>query len=309
MQRSEALCSPAMIVNHTRHENIGYSPDTRMTHQRVGLPRTVSPRSSDIMEEDIEKRMLVPVLSPSPSWNQQVEQSPRHPRPLHAEEDGFFLRDDRADVFADAPLTKFPWRLHEMLEDAERCGFSKIVSWLPGNKSFRVHQQSRFEQLIMPKYFRQTKFKSFRRQINMWSFQRIKLGEGRGGYFHESFVRGKPDLCLAMKRTKLKGINRVVGTKNTTSPTIFHNQRSTPNSEHFEVRNKQPQDCHDLFMCYTLCPREDKRFSWLRDHEACLWNDAYKAAELSLKLPSPVYSSDEIQEEVISIFGGNIMQL
>jgi hypothetical protein len=51
-----------------------------------------------------------------------------------------------------------------MLDDAETKDFSHIVSWQPGNKSFRVHDVNAFGGEVMPQYFNQTKFKSFQRQ-------------------------------------------------------------------------------------------------------------------------------------------------
>jgi hypothetical protein len=58
----------------------------------------------------------------------------------------------------------FPWELHEMLEAAENEVFTNAVSWLPDYQSFKVHQTETFVNDIMPKYFRQTKYKSFQRQ-------------------------------------------------------------------------------------------------------------------------------------------------
>jgi hypothetical protein len=100
---------------------------------------------------------------------------------------------------------QFPWKLHAMLHDAEIEGFTSIVSWLPDCNSFKVHDQEAFTSQIMARYFRQTKYKSFQRQLHIWCFQRIARGEGRGGYMHALFVRTKPSLCYSMKRTKNKG--------------------------------------------------------------------------------------------------------
>jgi hypothetical protein len=58
----------------------------------------------------------------------------------------------------------FPWKLHEMLEAADTDAFLNVVSWLPDRQSFKVHQVEAFVQDVMPKFFRQTKYKSFQRQ-------------------------------------------------------------------------------------------------------------------------------------------------
>jgi hypothetical protein len=107
---------------------------------------------------------------------------------------------------AEMKCIQFPWKLHEMLDNAAVEGFSDIVSWLPGStNSFKVHQPGVFAEGVMPRYFKKIQFKSFRRQINMWGFERIKGGAGKGGYRHPNFIRGMPSLCCMMKRVKIKG--------------------------------------------------------------------------------------------------------
>jgi hypothetical protein len=45
---------------------------------------------------------------------------------------------------------QFPWKLHEMLDNADVEGFSDIVSWLPGStNSFKVHQPGVFVEGII----------------------------------------------------------------------------------------------------------------------------------------------------------------
>jgi phage baseplate assembly protein W len=98
---------------------------------------------------------------------------------------------------------QFPWKLHEMLRDAEKD--SSIVSWLPHGKGFRVHKPQEFVQKVMPVYFRQSHYKSFQRQLNLWGFERVGKGEEHGAYYHKFFVRGEPGLCGYMNRQKIKG--------------------------------------------------------------------------------------------------------
>ena len=109
----------------------------------------------------------------------------------------------------------FPLKLHELLDSADVEGFASTVSWLADRKSFRVHDVDDFIDRIMPRYFnQQTRFKSFQRLINIWGFQRVVEGPGKGGYTHSSFVRGKPELCKFMKRTKVKGLRKRRPNKN-----------------------------------------------------------------------------------------------
>ena len=54
----------------------------------------------------------------------------------------------------------FPWKLHEMLDACEKEGVGHIVSWLPDNASFRVHNTGLFMENIIRNFFKQTKYKS-----------------------------------------------------------------------------------------------------------------------------------------------------
>ena len=54
----------------------------------------------------------------------------------------------------------FPWKLHQMLNVCENNGLSHIVSWLPDNRSFRVHQTDVFVKNVIMMFFKQTKYKS-----------------------------------------------------------------------------------------------------------------------------------------------------
>mmetsp|Transcript_28019 Transcript_28019/g.46365 ORF Transcript_28019/g.46365 Transcript_28019/m.46365 type:complete len:438 (-) Transcript_28019:122-1435(-) len=101
-------------------------------------------------------------------------------------------------------IPAFPWKLHDVLEDAEKKGFTHIVSWTMNGRAFKVHDQKTFETDIMTKYFNQTQYKSFQRQLNIYNFIRITSGDAKGSYTHDLLVRGKPDICRFMVRTKIK---------------------------------------------------------------------------------------------------------
>lgn len=96
----------------------------------------------------------------------------------------------------------FPSKLYALLEDAEREGFTNVISWQPGGMSFNVHQQDLFSKAIMQAYFSQTKFKSFQRQLNIYGWKKVQLGPNKGGYEHKHFVRGQPELCDLIYRRK-----------------------------------------------------------------------------------------------------------
>jgi hypothetical protein len=100
----------------------------------------------------------------------------------------------------------FPDILFQMLQDSEDEGFSGVVCWLSGGTSFKVFEPKRFVLEVMPKYFRQTKYKSFVRQLNIYGFTRIQTGNKKGGYEHPFFNRRLPDLCNRIKATPRKKV-------------------------------------------------------------------------------------------------------
>lgn len=98
----------------------------------------------------------------------------------------------------------FPWKLHIMLERAETENYQDVVSWVPvkNGSAFRVHKPDEFINRVMPLYFDQTKFESFRRQLNMYGFSRVIRGEDRGIISHSNFIQGDRNMCKSIKRLK-----------------------------------------------------------------------------------------------------------
>jgi hypothetical protein len=94
----------------------------------------------------------------------------------------------------------FPERLHRMLLDVEDKGQSEIVSFFSHGRAFAVHDMDRFISEIMPKYFKQSKWNSFARQLNLYGFMRLSNGPDAGGYYHELFLQSRPSLSLHMRR-------------------------------------------------------------------------------------------------------------
>ena len=103
----------------------------------------------------------------------------------------------------------FPSKLFVLLDEAERTGFSHVISWMPHGRSFRVHERKTFVEHLMPwyvfhsllhqstprccelfpystqpqpcllfyllrsSYFGQSSYASLQRQLNIYGFSRI----------------------------------------------------------------------------------------------------------------------------------------
>lgn len=153
------------------------------------------------------------VLNSSPHPTSQVPPvPPMNPRNSHVGKESFnkmelnYQHQNLAQVDrirADQlRSTQFPFRLHNMLDDAERQGHAHIVSWCKGGEQFKIHIPT---QLIgvLQKYFRQSKFKSFLRQLQGYNFKRITRGKDQGIVSHPLFLRGKRSMATYMKRKRV----------------------------------------------------------------------------------------------------------
>ena len=75
-----------------------------------------------------------------------------------------------------APKEQFQTKLYTMLElaGAQCLGYSSknVVAWLPHGYAFRIFDEARFMEEVVPMFFKQTKIRSFYRQLNLWGFKR-----------------------------------------------------------------------------------------------------------------------------------------
>lgn len=88
-----------------------------------------------------------------------------------------------------------------------------IACWSEDGETFVVKDPEKFETTIIPQFFKHSKFSSFVRQLNFYSFRKIKYADTiridpkleaeTANYWrfrHESFRRGRPDLLTEIKR-------------------------------------------------------------------------------------------------------------
>lgn len=148
----------------------------------------------------------------------------------------------------------FLWKMHEMLDDVEKTGDDHIVSWLPHGQAFRVHKPKSFVQKIIPHYFKQSKYKSFQRQLHLYDFVRTPRGEEAGAYRHPLFVRGKKSLCLSLSPHKIKGKNQQnqletkgLPVQTITPSTSFDSGKSSPQNMSRKRTRSDSDETNDIF--------------------------------------------------------------
>lgn len=112
----------------------------------------------------------------------------------------------------------FPEKLYEMLSAVNE---PNVVGWLPHGRAFIVRKPKEFTATIMPRFFRQSKLTSFQRQLNLYGFRRLTQGADAGAYYHELFLRGRPQLSLRMQRQKVKGTGHKQPADAQTEPNFY----------------------------------------------------------------------------------------
>jgi hypothetical protein len=113
-----------------------------------------------------------------------------------------FTKEQQPQTIRGGVTDPFPQKLYRMLQDVEEQGKTHIVSFLPHGRALAIHDMEAFTVEILPKYFaKQSKLVSFVRQLNLYGFVRIHSGPDLGGYYHELFLKGRPELSAFMRRT------------------------------------------------------------------------------------------------------------
>jgi len=101
-------------------------------------------------------------------------------------------------------IEPFPEKLHRLLLEVEAAGRADVISFVANGRAFAIHKPDKFFKEIVPLYFRQSRLSSFKRQLNLYGFELINTGPARGGYYHELFVKDRPEMCRRMRRVAVK---------------------------------------------------------------------------------------------------------
>ena len=132
----------------------------------------------------------------------------------------------------------FPIRLHYVLTST-KSSLNPCISWRCHGRAFKVNDPNHFAKHTLRECFRQSKMASFQRQLNLYGFRRITKGVDSGSYYHPMFLQHRPDLCMAMKREKIKGSQGIKGTSQDDEPDFYQME---PIRQFEDVRNQIQQN-------------------------------------------------------------------
>eukprot|EP00573_Skeletonema_grethae_P000321 CAMPEP_0201688430 /NCGR_PEP_ID=MMETSP0578-20130828/2181_1 /ASSEMBLY_ACC=CAM_ASM_000663 /TAXON_ID=267565 /ORGANISM="Skeletonema grethea, Strain CCMP 1804" /LENGTH=449 /DNA_ID=CAMNT_0048172741 /DNA_START=196 /DNA_END=1545 /DNA_ORIENTATION=+ len=106
--------------------------------------------------------------------------------------------DDDGDGSQRPIQPNFPAKLHDIVSNPE---YRHIIAWQPHGRCWKVIDKYLLSTVICPKYFSHSKFESFNRSVNGWGFKRLlNQGPDYKCYYHECFLRGRPELTKMMQR-------------------------------------------------------------------------------------------------------------
>jgi hypothetical protein len=125
------------------------------------------------------------------------------------------IREDKKETIAAAngslPPTSwhFPCRLMDMInwcesDEAEKEGISLLICWSPDGKYFTINDQEKLSEHVLRRFFKDSKFGSFRRKLYRWGFKQVtcKIDARRQGdvsFRVDGFERNDPNSCSKLK--------------------------------------------------------------------------------------------------------------
>lgn len=132
----------------------------------------------------------------------------------------------------------FPQRLYHLITDAAKLGVDDVISWHPSGAKFFIHDQKEFTSRVLPKVFKQSKFSSFRRQLNAYGFERESTDPTDAKTFaifsHKSFHRDELKACTSIKRRRMSGgpsLLPIVSSSSKAAPVLAISRRAAPEKE------------------------------------------------------------------------------
>mmetsp|Transcript_31321 Transcript_31321/g.71631 ORF Transcript_31321/g.71631 Transcript_31321/m.71631 type:complete len:318 (-) Transcript_31321:98-1051(-) len=190
----------------------------------------------------------------------------------------------------------FPDKLHRLLLDAESDGNQEIVSFLPQGHAFVIKHAKHLEARILHRYFRVSCIKSFRRQLNLYGFFKIRRGADKGCYYHPCFMRNRPEKGFGITRSNSKQSKQEQKEKVQRINQRDGNSLTEENDVPYAELSSSATD-DKVNMLHVPCPTEQKK-SILRetDESSTLDNQ-----EITVELQRKIRNSIEIKKPILTL--------
>ena len=112
----------------------------------------------------------------------------------------------RRNIISSGSDLTFPYNLYNMLEYASSdVQYSPMISWSSSGKSFAIHNREEFVSHVAPIFFpKQSKYRSFTRQLNLYGFSRLNNRGDGVVWAHEFFIRGQTEMLDRIDREEIR---------------------------------------------------------------------------------------------------------
>jgi hypothetical protein len=145
--------SSSSRFQHPTFETTTYNSNTMIA------ATTTSPPAHDVSQPNKPKRRRKP-QKPGLTAKNQERHFVHHSYHDHANDPD--TEEEESNHRRRGGVTvSFPLKLHSVLDQVEIDGFSHVISWQPHGRCFVIHKPKEFTDVVMPRYFRQTKLTSF----------------------------------------------------------------------------------------------------------------------------------------------------
>lgn len=104
-----------------------------------------------------------------------------------------------------AKIASFLRSLAQILSESDQ----QVVGWTPNGRAFCIYDQTKFEQDILPLYFKHCKYASFQRQLNYFGFRKwTKSTATTCTYSQDYFLRDSPHEMENIRRMNYQSADR-----------------------------------------------------------------------------------------------------
>jgi hypothetical protein len=126
----------------------------------------------------------------------------------------------------------FPNKVYTMLEYSHAHDLSEVCGWNDSGTCFCITDVTRFMEELASTFFpKQSAFRAFERQLNMWGFERKAPDELKNyTFYHDCFIRNRPELKKQITRKAVtkrssRRFNGIGINLNILTPEAQHGQR------------------------------------------------------------------------------------
>jgi hypothetical protein len=175
----EDACKSYLCQALVKASSVGGGVAASPSHTESCLPTTAKSLQSPLKEADAKKTLEILGSSLRQGADPYIDVS------VFERPDG----DTQVKQTRGGVTEPFPEKLHRMLSELEKEGKTNIASFLSHGRAFSIHDIETFVAEVMPRFFKQTKWNSFARQLSLYGFIRITTGPDAGGYYHELFLK------------------------------------------------------------------------------------------------------------------------